>query len=445
MKDTSDARGAVPGFLTTAVNQLRSSGTADVLRNEVIELPDMQVGLIVAQVTDKHQPVLLQEVFMQVSPRLYYSLALTSPCPAKDIGNDPAVLAAGQTFKAIIDSIERVDLSALRDDQDERLLRTRGLFVNWSQKHLIDALQPERYLLFKQHGRPVGYAYIVEQPADAIPKAGEVAKGAIANPNTAAGFRIGMRTRLSVDSTEPNQPAKTLDSQNWMFVSFDRRHEVWSNVTVINDPSGKTEKDKSTWFSEVGASDQQRERVFNSNLKPEDFKDMDRNSRTDKNAARPYQEVDKYKLTVRTEGRSAIAEPIQRDLPPFYIPQAAAMLLPRIVPLNNPTGYLFASYSADNRQVMLRYVDVKPETDIKLNGSEYRAVPVVDRMGLHGSPTTHYMTADGKYLGSVNDGTKMQIDPTDRATIEATFKDANLTQPTGVQKPVDATPMQVGP
>lgn len=429
LKDSDRANGPViPGYLTTAVNQLRSSNAStDVLRNEVIDLGDLPVGVLVAKTTDKGQPVLLQEAFIQVSDTLYYSLAMTSPYPAKDAQNDPALADAAQTFKAIIDSIERVDLSNVRQDQDSRLIRTRALFVNWNKKSLLAALKPEQFLLFKRAGEPIGYAYIVEQPADAVPRPGEVQKGVTVAPQDASGFRIGMRTHVETE------PGKTVDSENWMFTTFDRRHEVWSSVTVVNNPSAASAKDKQTWFSEVGASDIQRERVFDQGLKADDFKALDEKLRKGENKGVPFTEVDKYRLTVRTEGRSAVAEPLKRELPPFYIPQAIAVLLPRITPLNNPTGYLFASYNSDTRELMYRYLDVKPEADVRINGKLQRAVPVADRFGLQGEPTTHYMSPNGEYLGSVNSSTKLEIDPVDRDTINATFKGANLTQPGGVK------------
>ncbi|RZA21105.1 MAG: hypothetical protein EOP02_17490, partial [Proteobacteria bacterium] len=124
------------------------------------------------------------------------------------------------------------------------------------------------------------------------------------------------------------------------YVSYDRRHEVWTNVTIITDPAAKTDKEKYNWFSEVGGADLQRERVFDKNLKHDDFKEAEK-----KDAPQPFREVDKYTLTVRSEGRSAVADPIEKLLPPWYLPQAVGVLLPRLVPLDNPTGYLFASYS----------------------------------------------------------------------------------------------------
>jgi len=57
-------------------------------------------------------------------------------------------------------------------------------------------------------------------------------------------------------------------------------------------------------------------------------------------------------------------------------------------------------------------------------------------LGLEGSVTTHYFTADGKYLGSVNPESKITVLPADRSTIERLWKNADLSRPAEVeQKP----------
>ena len=56
-------------------------------------------------------------------------------------------------------------------------------------------------------------------------------------------------------------------------------------------------------------------------------------------------------------------------------------LLPQLLPLREPKTYLFYSYVADRREVMLRYVDVGREADVTLDGRHIRAIPVADRIG----------------------------------------------------------------
>lgn len=427
LRDWTDDKGvAQAGYLSAAINQLRSADpTADVLRSDILDTGDLKMGVIIAQTKIRKQPTLLQEVLIQATPRLYFSLAMTCPAPAEKAEKTPAMVEAAATFRAIIDSIQSVDLTHIRQDQEERLFRTRALFVDWTKQKLLSALLPEQYLRIRQDGKDTGYAYIVEQPADALPREGEARNGA-PDPQQATGLRIGVRTRTTGDE------GKRLDVENWMFVTFDRRHEVWSNVSVTNDPTAKSEKMKVNWFSQVGASDMNRERVFDKNLKSDDFSRLDA-AKPGERSDLPYREVDKYMLTVRDEGRSAVAQPLQRELPPFYLPQALATMLPRLLPLNRPNGYLFACYAPDRRAVMLRYVDVLAEREVTIDGKKVRAVPITDKFGYDGNVTTHYMSPEGKFLGSINDSAKTEILPTDRQTLSQLWKDANLTEPGAVK------------
>ena len=60
-------------------------------------------------------------------------------------------------------------------------------------------------------------------------------------------------------------------------------------------------------------------------------------------------------------------------------------------------------------------------------------MPVQDRLGLDGSITLHYMSPEGAYLGSENKEQKLLVLPSDGATLANIWKNANLTQPEGVQ------------
>ena len=416
------------GYLSLAINKLRSSDPqADVLRQEPLDSGDLQTGVIVAVTHDKKTgtPVLLQEALMQVNSRLYYGLVMTCPIDNADASKSPAAREASTVFKAVLDSIERVDQTALRQDQDERLFRTRALFAAWNKAKLLSALVPEQYLRIRQKGRDVGYAYVVEQPADAVPKAGESVNGQAADTAAATGVRVGLRSHTAIDG-------KAVDTENFMFVTFDRRHEVWTSKTRVDDPTAKRERDKKTWFSEVGSSDHKEEREFDHSLNHDDFKDFDSRSKNDpKNdgGALPFRMRDRYSLSVTGENVSAVDQPFTQDLPPFYLPEALSALLPRLVPLDTPTGYLFATFQSEGKKVIFQYVDVGVERAVTLDGKQTRGVPVAVRIGFSGTPTTYYLTPKGQYLGSVNEEAKIEVTPADRATLENVWKGANLTAP----------------
>ena len=58
-----------------------------------------------------------------------------------------------------------------------------------------------------------------------------------------------------------------------------------------------------------------------------------------------------------------------------------------------------------------------------------------DRIGWHGSITTHYLAPDGRYLGSENKESRLLILPTDAQTLLSIWKNPNLTRPGGIERP----------
>ena len=95
---------------------------------------------------------------------------------------------------------------------------------------------------------------------------------------------------------------------------------------------------------------------------------------------------------------------------------------------------MFASFISETREVMSRYIDVAPEQNVTLDGKKHAAIPVKDRIGLEGSVTTHWMSPDGKYLGSTNEDSKVTILPTDAAPLRNIWADAQLIAPEPVKK-----------
>ena len=72
---------------------------------------------------------------------------------------------------------------------------------------------------------------------------------------------------------------------------------------------------------------------------------------------------DAYNLSVQYVGTMGNQDPVNRPLPVFYLPQALDSMLPRLLPPNEVKTYMMATYVSDAREVMLRYVEVKPIAD----------------------------------------------------------------------------------
>ena len=156
----------------------------------------------------------------------------------------------------------------------------------------------------------------------------------------------------------------------------------------------------------------------------------------------PVRQSEIYTLNVTHLDSQGKREPVAKELRPWYLPQVMGHLLPRLVPLGEVKTYLFDTYVGDQRQVMLRYVDVGQERVVDLAGRRVRAVPISDRLGIEGTPTVHYVGADGQYLGSQTtyleaNGKKstVLVLPSDKETLLRLWTNAKLTRPDPVEMP----------
>lgn len=386
---------------------------AQVLRDDAMTLGDSDVALLAARITLGTQRHLLQQAIIAANSRVYYVLSFSSPTPvapdADDSVEDPQERLAVRAFEQSLRTVQLADLGRIRQEQDQRLLATREFYDQLAAERMKDILIEEQWLRILRDGKDVGYTYVIEEidtfsPRDAIV--------------------VATRTRMmqtpeddkSTGDARTPKPAR-FDSESWMRLTCDRRHESWSTVNVVSDAAGKP-LDHS---SELGSSDWITQRVLDRgqiNTDPNDPKQP------------PVREDEQYNLKVTHVAKSVTAPAVERQLPPFYLPRALAQLLPRLLPLDrSPAGYLFASYASDARQIMLHYVDVGQETDVKLGGQALRAVPVTERIGQEGAATTHYITRDGKYVGSINEGAKITLLPTDAKALLEIWKDADLSRP----------------
>jgi hypothetical protein len=216
---------------------------------------------------------------------------------------------------------------------------------------------------------------------------------------------IGIRSR-----SYPGEGMQ-VDAESWLYCTFDRRHEEWSNVASVRRAGGEPQ-----FRTELGSS-LYRQKAVGVPANPLEGR---------RGVAVP---VEERILDVQFVGKEVNQLPVHRELPAFYIPQAIGHLLPRLLPLKELKTYLFAIYVSDQQEVMMRYVDVEEERQVTLAGTRFRAYAVKDRIGLAGSVTTHYVTADGKYMGSENKDSNIVILPTDAATLNKLWKNADLSRP----------------
>lgn len=463
LESTTDPRSNLPraGLLDLTVERLKAETPgAALLRHDVVNLGDAEAGMIVLRHVQGLETVLSQQALIRSDDRVYFMVALNTPgakrvatgaangvgpgapeggtgdgdSAAADPGDrnqeDPGEKQAVETFNAVLDSVELLDQRPLRREQEDRVYATLAFYVNANAAgKLENVLVPRQWFRVLRGGKDIGYLYTVEEMADGIPGhkraagAAARARGKAAAAALAAGgsgILIGMRSR-----TLPDENVQ-VDSESWLFCTPDRRNEQWSTLTVVQDRKSREQDHAMT----VGTSSWQSGRVL-------DQEAHLRGERGDKNdpGQPPMAMKEDYQLTVTHVGKTDAPQPLSQELPRHYLPQALGHLLPRILPLREPKKFLFAAYVGDARAVMHRYVDVGAEKRITWNGEPMRAIPIGDRIGLEGSVTTHYVTSNGKYIGSENADSGIVMMPSDERTLLKIWKDADLNRPADVKEP----------
>jgi hypothetical protein len=453
------------------------------LREDVINIADgipsedprqrvPNVGMLALRYTKGLERLLGQQAIIQANEQMYYLITLISPgkplvvkkdgasdtapakapkaatpakaaaadeLPAETLENaDPNERLAVEAFRQVIDSVKLLDRSKIRQDQEDRLVRTRALLVNFTPNRMKQAMVPEQCYRLIKKGKDIGFVYTVEKQADGIPmpKKNEKGEPVVEIPTGEKGILVGTRSRILLEDS-PTQ----IDAESWMFVTFDRRHEDWTNQIVTTDRT----TGKKDYVTEVGTSDKQNsvsldkvaiERgIRGENLGP---------GREDKNQP-PVRRQEDYFVNVTHSAKGGNAEPVNRPLPPWYMPQALSKMLPRLVDYKRaskspePVTYMFAQYVGDSRAVMNRYVDVEPLQKVTLAGRSLRAIPVRDRITIDGPVTTHYLSENGMYLGSEAADSGVAVIPATEAKLHELWKDADLSRPSETQALPTAT------
>jgi hypothetical protein len=416
------------GLLDYTVQEVKQEHPlAEILRQEIVNVGEHGVGVLAVRLVIANERFLRQQAIFQINEQLYYVFNLTTKAAKVGAAQDDAnERLAVETFKAMLDTIQPLDRAWIKEDQVQRLFRTRALFTDWSDKggrRLKQAVVPEQWLRILRNGKDIGYSYVVEEFVE-----GKDVKN---NPARAHdGVLVSVRSRTVADGGQ-------VDVGSQMFTSLDRKHEDWAHIVNLVADKGKPNEEKKQ-TNEFGYSETRLRRVAEPREDKPAPNEPDPNIRDPRNPA--VRNVESYALRVEraARGRNANDKPEVHAPSPWYIPQAVGSMLPRLLPLHRPVTYLFQTYVGEQHQVVHRYVDVGFQKKVTLNGEVYDAIPISDRIRLEGTPTIHYMSPSGRYIGSVNDEAKITILVTDKATVERIWKNADLTRPADVANPAAA-------
>jgi hypothetical protein len=400
-----------------------SNPTAEILSRQVVQMHGKDVGVIDARYTAGIDRVFAQQAIFKDTNRHYFAVQMTSkgkPKTAPANQPDPDEDRATTSFEHMLQSVRILDRQELAEEQIRRINKTHGLYVLLDRKTILAAIEPLHLMRVVRDGKDVGFIQVNEREAvhnsndgiEVIIHSHVVVDQQPVRPETAAATPATPETGGIVISKQIGptavEPVKTLPPQNLytssiFFVTFDRSHEDWTTIS-------QTDEQVANQLNENGYSDLTVKRI----LDPAEVRASVKHA-----ATQPLsKDFADYILDVDyTRGHKREAS-VAAQLPPFYLPQALGQMLPRLLPSDEPAQYMFGFYVSGQRNVMSRYVDVLETKDVDLDGQTVRAVPITDRIGVDGIPTTHYCTRQGQWLGSVNDESKTVVLPTDEKTLE---------------------------
>lgn len=394
------------GVLRSVSKSISEEYRAEKLREQILKVGKYPMGVLAFRLQQGSRRTFHQQALIPVDQRFYYSITMTSPAAAAGAQQvDPKEKLAADTFKEMLESVELHDRTAIARDQEERLFRTRALLLEICEPKSVEkVLQAQQCLRLIQDGKDLGYSYVVEE-------------------KTTLDNRPG--TLISVRSRTTPAPSVQVDVVSQMFISDDWKHESWSHLATSQNGKQKNTR------SELGLSDLMEKDVLAEN-RTRAVKTPD----GDVDEKQPVmQRIREHKLEVTTSLEAASGKPVTRDLPPWYLPQAARHLLPRLLASTEPKTYMFATYESEQGQLMSRYVDVQEQRDVSLAGKRFTAVPVKMRVGLEGAPTTYYVSPEGQFLGSETvyetNGRKsvVQVIPSDEKTLKDLWFNPYLSKP----------------
>lgn len=428
------------GLLEQLAAEATRSETGELVRAAPIPLGEADAGLIVARIRIGAMSQLRQEALIQVDPLLYYRLILISPAPngeLTELGNDPAVQRAVEAFNTTLNSFKALDQTALREEQEERLLHTRSMLVNLKvPSRIAEASTGEQWWRIRRQGEDIGFARVIEEAADGLPSdirggfSEEDRRDGTADPLIAKGVRVGIRLRMRTGD------GSAVDRRTWMYASREMDLADFRETNALFHAS-----DQNTGAAAAGTViGQMRSRLVPKRyeipsaigLGTEVVFDMIEQRQLDVTYAVGMEGEDADASDFDARARLQLAgDPLVRQLPAWFVPQAVDHLLPRLVAPWGEKKYLIAVYAPDRREVWSKYIDVAPPRTVRLPGDrgERLVLIVTTRLGLNGDATRHFIDSQTyEWLGSVTDATATEVWPCDREEIEEVWRDTPLLQ-----------------
>ena len=388
------------GYLELLAGEIDREATGNIIRASKTPLADADAGVLVARYRVGGTSFLRQEAIVRVDDRTYHKLLMISPAPGgpvDEIGDDARVRRAVSAFTASLDSYRAIDQTALLEEQEQRLLRTRSLLVNLKVRgRLAEACAGEALWRIRRGGRDVGFAHVIEEPANRLPD--DINGGftpadrqdGTADAVSAEGVRVGMLVRMQT-------PGGIVSRRSWHYASRQLDTSDFRETNNLLRDDGEDElagADAAAYI--VG---QMRSGVFPVRYEVPAPGPLEKETIFDLETQRRLEVIftlNQPNAREVADRRLTISEPVERDLTPWFLPGAVDHLLPRVAAEYGQRTYAIAVWVPSRREVMMKYVDVAAPAEVELPGGRgtREAIVVSTRIGLNGVATDHFIDAD---------------------------------------------------
>ena len=221
------------GLLDLTAQQFKAANpSAEILRQQVEHADKTDYGVLIARYTLSNQLRLMQQAMFRATDEVYYVLTMTSPATPGAGADSPLSdqQRAQHTFAAVIGSVQLIDRTKIKEDQDQRLFRTRALLSLRSRR--TKSAKSSFPSSFSASRRTAGILVIVISS--------KRLKSGLAMMESASAFaRTSSRRGQARWIRKIGSPVRSIDKQ-----------EEWSTAAMTTDGQGAK-----TGVSELGTSD----------------------------------------------------------------------------------------------------------------------------------------------------------------------------------------------
>lgn len=239
---------------------------------------------------------------------------------------------------AIVDTLRLFDVGRADAERKESLDRGRSLLAALTPQRLAAAIPPEpQWFIYRRGGEELGYLCTTVKAA---------------RREGASGLEVRSLARLNVPG------GQVMYVRRELFASADRGRERWTETLSMYAKGRLVKKVSESGWQEPGA----------------------------------------VVCKVSAEKTRTLRKPLPPAMAAVYLPRALTFLLPRLVKLDAPGAYGFATYTTAANDFDLCTFAVRGRKETTIGSRTVQAIVAADQLAADKAPATLYLDDDGALL-----------------------------------------------